>query len=85
MYFGNTPGYVMAQSTASVPVANPVPAAGGVVPGQASYMYATSVAVPTGAVGGHTELVVSASPVRADSPTTKQSQHEKYIPLQQQV
>ena len=40
MYVGNTPGYVMTQSTAGMPVSIPVQAAGGVVPGQASYMYA---------------------------------------------
>ena len=72
-YARNTPGYVMTQATESVPVAIPIQPAGGVVPGQASYMYAqggqaTSVQVPIGAVSGQPQFVVAASPAGGNWP-----------------
>ena len=83
-FSGNTTGQTMALPAGGVQVAIPVQPAGGVLPVQASYMYA-SAPMPIGAVGGPTppQLVVAASPVGAGSPqeTGMEAQHGKYIPV----
>ncbi|XP_068737649.1 uncharacterized protein [Montipora capricornis] len=88
--FAGIPGQTMALRTDGVQVAFPVQPAGGVLPVQASYMYAqgmqaTSAPMPIGAAGGPTppQLVVAASPVGAGSPQEMgmEVQHGKYIPV----
>ena len=89
MAFAGIPGQTMALRTDGVQVAFPVQPAGGVLPVQASYMYAqgmqaTSAPMPIRAVGGPPpQLVVAASPVGAGSPqeTEMEVQHGKYIPV----
>ena len=90
MAFAGIPGQTMALRTDGVQVAFPVQPAGGVLPVQASYMYAqgmqaTSAPMPIGASGGPTppQLVVAPSPVGAGSPQEMgmELQHGKYIPV----
>ena len=88
-FSGNTTGQTMAVPAGGVEVAFPVQPAGGILPVQASYMYAqgmqaASAPMPIGAFGGPPpQLVVAASPVGAGSPqeTGMEAQHGKYIPV----
>ncbi|XP_068706835.1 uncharacterized protein [Montipora foliosa] len=84
--FAGIPGQTMAVSADGVQIAFPAQTAGGVIPAQASYMYAQGM--PVGAVGGPPppQLVVAASPDGADSPqeTEMEAYSGKYMPLKEQ-
>ena len=94
VFAGNATGQTVALGTGGSQVAFPAQTAGGVLPVQASYMYAqgmqaTSVPMPVGAMGGPPppQLVVAAAPVGADSPreTEMEAYSGKYKPLNEQL
>ncbi|XP_068737647.1 uncharacterized protein [Montipora capricornis] len=94
VFAGNTTGQTVALGIGGGQVAFPAQTAGGVLPGQASYMYAqgmqaTSAPMPLGALGGPPppQLVVASAPVGADSPreTEMEAYGGKYKPLNEQL